>query len=125
MSRGPEEQLHRAVVQLIRAAMPVPPSGPYWFHPHNEGKRSKAEAGTARAMGQRSGNPDLWFVWHGEDRRPFAIELKAPGGYPTKNQRQAFEEITGAGAGHYICRSVEEVGQALSAEGVPLMRWPE
>jgi len=100
--------------------MPAPPQGPYWFHPHNEGWRSKAEAGVAKAMGQRAGNPDLWFVWHGEGRRPFAIELKAPKGRVSDNQQSAHQEIHQAGGGIHVCRKLDEVLEVLENEGVPL-----
>ena len=118
-TRGnPEEILQKQVVRYLELAVAPPPAGPFWFHPRNEGKRSKAEAGVAKAMGQRAGVPDLMFVWGGKPRRPFGLELKVGKRGATENQRQAHQEIRDAGGEVYVCRTLEEVAAALAAEGV-------
>lgn len=55
----PEENLHKACVQYLRASLPKP-----WlcWHTANGGGRSKAEAGILKAMGVLAGMPDLFVM---------------------------------------------------------------
>lgn len=115
--RHPELALHKAVVAYLRVACPQPPEGPLWWHTHNEGKRSKADAATAKAMGQWRGLPDLLLLWRG---RLHGIELKAGRGKLSPAQDRCHEALTLAGAVVTTCRSVEEVDGFLRACGVPM-----
>src|SRR4051812_13425406 len=74
--RRPEEQLHRAVVDLLSVYQS---RGLLAFcHPYNAGFRTKAEAGIGRSLGVRAGVPDL-LVWLPSGGH-FQIELKAGAG---------------------------------------------
>jgi len=108
-----EEQLHRAVVEYLRVA--IPPDGPVWLHPYNGGKRSKGEAGKGVALGVMPGAPDLLFL----SDRPFAIELKSHTGRVSPAQRDMHARLGAAGVPVFVCRSLDEVRAALSVMVVP------
>lgn len=131
----PEEQLHRACVAYLRAALPKP-----WivWHTPNGGGRSKAEAGILKAMGTLAGMPDLFvmgpggFMSPGTVPRLIAIEFKAPpkrlrsGGQskaaprlsPAQRARQA--DLGACGVPYLVIDDMAEMVQALRALGVPL-----
>jgi hypothetical protein len=112
--RRPEEQLQRAVVDLLtiyeaRGLLT-------YCHVPNGGVRSKAEAGVLRATGVRAGLPDL-LVWTRSSG--FAIELKSGAGKLSPAQIAWHATVTSLGHRVYVCRSVDDVEQVLRAEGVP------
>ena len=130
----PEEQLHKACVAYLRAALPKP-----WlcWHTANGGGRSKAEAGILKAMGVLAGMPDL-FVCGPSPSTPFmapiiiAIEFKAPpkrlrtGGpskarprlSPAQLARQA--DLGACGVPYLVIYDFADMVQALRALHVPL-----
>jgi len=135
-----EEQLHRAAVAYLRAALPKP-----WivWHTPNGGGRSKAEAGILKAMGVLAGMPDL-FVMGPTLKRELsdrtgvqtpnliAIEFKAPpkrlkaGGLskasprlsPAQRARQA--DLGSCGVPYLVIDDMADMIQSLRALGVPL-----
>lgn len=142
----PEEQLHRACVQYLRASLPKP-----WlcWHTANGGGRSKAEAGILKAMGVLAGMPDLFvmgptqtlkhsangvFTEFTTETHPvlIAIEFKAPpkrlrtGGLskasprlsPAQMARQ--QDLGACGVPYLVIDDMAEMVQALRALGVPL-----
>jgi len=140
----PEENLHKACVAYLRAALPKP--WDFWHTPNGGGRSSKAEAGILKAMGTRAGAPDLFVMgpsWvHPDDRdlgqkmacvpQLIAIEFKAPakrlrsGGPSTARPRlspaqMAFQAYLGAcGVPYLVIDDMAEMVQALKALGVPL-----
>lgn len=112
--KRPEEALHRAVAHFLRVALP--PEA-VWHHSPNGGGRSKAEAGIFKAMGTRPGWPDIEVVYCGF---VYFIELKAPGGRLSANQKTCHTSLRGAGTHIAICHRVEEVEGTLRGWGVPL-----
>jgi hypothetical protein len=111
----PEEQLHRACADLLRL---YEARGLLAFcHVPNGFGRTPAEAGIAKALGQRAGVPDL-LVWL-PGGRSFGVELKA--GKRLLSPAQQAWHATMAALGHRVavCRSLEDVQAALVAEGVP------
>jgi hypothetical protein len=111
----PEEQLHRAVVQLLQVYQN---RGLLTFcHPYNGGFRTKAEAGIGRALGVRAGVADL-LVWK-QGGGHFAIELKAGSGKLSPAQTAWHGTLSGLGHRIYVCRSVDDVERCLRAEAVP------
>jgi hypothetical protein len=112
-----EQALHRAVVEFMRLCVPPPPDGPWWTHPHNEGRRGRAEAGIAKAMGQQAGAPDIIGCHQG---RFFAIELKVPTGRLAPAQNRAHHAISLAGGVTSTCRSIDDVAGFLEGLGVRL-----
>lgn len=136
----PEEQLHKACVQYLRASLPKP-----WlcWHTANGGGRSKAEAGILKAMGVLAGMPDLFVMGPGSEvaarngvpslaPRVIAIEFKAPpkrlrlGGVskarprlsPAQMARQ--QDLGACGVPYLVIDDMAEMVQALRALGVPL-----
>lgn len=113
--RRPEQALHQAVARLLNSALP---STATWFHPANGGYRRKVEAMILKSMGVKAGVPDICLIWEG---RAYFIELKAPKGpKPTEHQENMMRELTAAGAAWILCRSVEQVIDALNGWGIPL-----
>lgn len=83
--KRPEEVLHRACLDYLRATLPKP-----WivWHTPNGGGRSKAEAGILKAMGVLAGMPDLFvlgpsglFTTHDGDPPMSGDELRRSGQY--------------------------------------------
>ncbi len=142
----PEEKLHRAAVEYLRATLPKP-----WivWHTPNGGGRSKAEAGILKAMGVLAGMPDLMVMGPNETTstahsglfttlsrhvhpRVIAIEFKAPpkplktGGVskalprlsPAQRARQA--DLGACGVPYLVIDDMADMVQSLKALGVPL-----
>ena len=135
----PEEKLHRAAVEYLRATLPKP-----WFcfHCPNGGGRSKAEAGILKALGVLAGVPDLLIIgppwlpagWENPpgQTRVIAIEFKAPpkplksGGVskalprlsPAQRARQA--DLGSCGVPYLVIDDMADMVQSLKALGVPL-----
>lgn len=114
----PETQLQIAAVNLLRYVLPV---GAVVHHSHNEGKRSKRDAGQAKAMGQRAGFADLVIFYKSTT---YFIEFKAPAdraaerraGRQTKEQKQFEADLAATGFPHYaIVTSIEELVGVLRA----------
>lgn len=113
--RRQEEQLQRAVVQLLQV---YEARGLLCFaHVPNGGYRSPAQAGAFKAMGVRSGVPDL-IVWTGEGHS-FGVELKAGRGKESDAQILFRSTLETLGHRVYVCWSVDEVEAALRLEHVP------
>ncbi|MQA65034.1 MAG: hypothetical protein GEU76_03900 [Alphaproteobacteria bacterium] len=109
-----EHDLHRSVAEYLTVALP---DDVYWFHPANEGKRTKWERGQFIKYGGKAGVPDLVFVVGGQAR---FIELKAEGGYLSPAQKLTIEQIADAGAAVEVCRSILDVQETLEAWGVKI-----
>ena len=110
----PEEQLHRACVQLLWVYETF---GRLTFaHCPNGGSRHPAEAAKLKAMGVRAGVPDL-LIWTPAGGH-FAIELKA--GRGTESDAQVLWRSTLESLGHrcYVCWSLDEVEAVLRLEGI-------
>jgi hypothetical protein len=110
-----EEQLHRAVVDLLRI---YENRGLLAFcHVGNGEWRHKATGGRLKAMGLRAGVPDL-LVW-ADGGRGFGVELKAGAG--KLSPAQTFWHATLETLGHrvYVVRSLDEMEAVLRAEDVP------
>lgn len=88
------------------------PAGAILHHSHNEGRRSKADAGTAKAMGQQPGFADLIILYLGV---VYFIEFKSGDGEQTPDQVRFEAGLHETGFTYYtIIRSVDEFVSALS-----------
>jgi hypothetical protein len=108
----PEQQLQRAVVQLLDLLYP-PGSGVVSFHPPNGGWRSKREAAIMAGLGVRAGVSDLVLLW---GAGAAVIELKAPGrglADCSTAQHAFLGWCTTAGIEAFVCDSVPAVERAL------------
>jgi len=113
--KRPEEQLHRAVVQLLQVYQS---RGLLTFcHVPNGGWRNPIEAAALKAMGTTPGVPDLllWLPGGGH----FAIELKAGAGKLSPAQAAWHDTVSSLGHRVYVCRSIDDVERCLRAEAVP------
>lgn len=64
--------------------------------------------------GRRAGEPDIYCVYRG---RFFALEVKRPGGKPTRLQALTLEKWERAGAVAAVVHSVAEVRAIIEGEG--------
>jgi hypothetical protein len=113
--RRPEEQLHRAVVQLLQV---YANRGLLTFcHVPNGGRRNPIEAAALKAMGTTPGVPDLlvWLPGGGH----FQIELKAKAGRLSAHQSAWISRMTDMGVAVHVVRSLDRLEALLRAEGVP------
>ena len=110
----PESVIARQVAAFLTIALPTDVQ---WTHIPHGGARSKAAAGRLRAEGVRKGAPDLLIVV--PNLGIAFVELKNSAGRLSREQRgwgQAIEATPGAF--FFVCRSVEEVEEALLSIGV-------
>jgi hypothetical protein len=109
----PETQLQIAAVNLMRLILP---EGAMIHHSHNEGKRSKREAGIAKAMGQRAGFADVMILYC---REVYFIEFKSPTGRQSASQKDFQIAAAIAGFPNYaIARSIDDTVAALRQWGL-------
>lgn len=110
--QDPETQLQIACVNLMRYVLPV---DAIVHHSHNEGKRTRRDAGIAKAMGQRAGFADLIILY---DRRAYFIEFKSPTGRQSRAQIDFEADLLATGFPHYeVVQSIEECVGVLQAWG--------
>ncbi len=102
-----ERTLHAAVARYLDLALP--PEA-VWHHAPMEGKRGWQAQRDLKVMGAKKGWPDLHILYEG---RSIFIELKAPGKYPTPEQRDMHQRLILAGAVVTVARSLEEVAGFL------------
>lgn len=118
---APEAMLQKAVLAYLAAALP-PQAGVFYSANLNgvflPGSRAKARV---KEMGVRPGLPDLCFIFLTGERigETYWIELKAPNGRPTAEQKVIVDALWAGGRGCYA-RSVEQVCAALVAWGFPV-----
>ena len=106
-----EEQLHRAVVDLLTGLCG---RGLLASAMCRTAVRGKDEAGVlkARVLGRRAGSADL------DPSSGFGIELKSGAGKLSPAQVAWHATITSLGHRVYVCRSVDDVERGLRAEAV-------
>ncbi len=113
MRRTDETDLHIAAVSLLEHVLP---KGAIVHHSHNEGKRSKRDAGLAKAMGQRPGFADLIILYR---NTVYFIEFKSKTGTQTVVQMYFEMDIRATDFKHYeIVRSLEELVAVLDGWGI-------
>ncbi len=107
-----EYLLHAIVADWLRLQCPHL----LWWHSHQSGRLSMAEAMKAKRMGRRAGVPDFTFILPGGQAA--FIELKAEDGRQTESQAVFEMQAKEAGAFYALCRSLPEVQGTLKAWGV-------
>jgi len=118
---GPEAMLQAAVAEWLQIVAPWgSPRAPFlWFSIPNESKRSQVQAMVLKAMGLRPGAPDLVFVWSGGVA---FVELKAGRNRQTSSQWVFEQACDTIGVPYRVCRSLDQVADALTEWGVGLPR---
>ena len=112
--RHPERELQISVAGWLDIALADPC---VWFHVPNGEKRSPRTAGLLKRMGVKAGVPDLFVFAPGI---VVALELKAGKGRATETQEAMLDRLNECGVHTAICKSIEQVEQALRFAGVPL-----
>ena len=84
--RSEEEDLQIACFSLVVMSQAAHPILRWMYHPPNGGGRSKATAGRLRAMGVRSGVPDLLCHMESGRWKGFAVEAKSAIGRLSEDQ---------------------------------------
>lgn len=107
-----EYLLHAAVADWLRYQHPKL----LFWHSHQSGRLSMAEAMKAKRMGRRAGVPDFTFILPGG--KAAFIELKADTGRQSDPQAVFEMQAKEAGAYYALCRSLPEVQGTLKAWGV-------
>ena len=108
-----EDQLHKSVKQFLDRCLPP---GAVWTTVFNEGKRGWKTQAKMKSHGVLAGWPDIQVFY---DQRVVFIELKAPKGVVSKNQKSAHKMLEDAGFPVYICRNIDDVQNSLSRH-IPL-----
>lgn len=109
-----EDQLHSNVVSALRIMLP---SNAVLHHSPNEGKRGWRAQSWLKRAGTRAGWPDIELIYDGKF---YGIELKAGTRKPTAIQAATHDDLWAAGARIKICRSIEDVIDALEGWKIPL-----
>lgn len=105
----PEEEIQKQVAQYLDWALPP---GFRWLHiPNQRGTRKQWENALLKAMGVKAGAADCLiftdtgrFIW---------IELKSNEGSLSKDQRAWRDWCHSIGVPWFLCRSVQDVFEAL------------
>lgn len=112
-----ETELQIAAVNLLSLILPA---GAMIHHSHNEGRRTKRDAGLAKAMGQRAGFADLIILWRGTT---YFIEFKSRTGKQSPAQKEFEADVVATGFPHYeIVRSIEQLVGVIRAWGLEARR---
>ena len=107
-----EARIQAAVVEWIRWCAPQT----VVFAIPNGGLRGKAEAARLRWTGVLAGIPDLAVL--APVGKVFFLEVKAPGGSLSAEQREMFHQLVALGIDAAIVRSVEDVRMAFREWGI-------
>lgn len=111
-----EDELQRFAAELLNLALP---KDWLWWHTPNEGYRTRAARGIAKAHGMRAGVPDVIIM--GPGGRIVMVELKTAKGTLSKAQRIFAAEALELGVTVHVARSPDEIMRVLvEEEGVPL-----
>ena len=83
------------------------------------GGGGKTRGAILKAMGLKSGWPDLILIYNG---KMLGLELKTPIGKLSKAQKAMHSALEAAGAAIAICRCTEDIVATLQAGEVPMRR---
>lgn len=112
MRLGPEDKLQLAVLEYIEVVL----NEPFLiWHTPNSGKRSMSEGLKFKMLGVVPGVPDLALL---TGRGLHFIELKAGKNRATEAQEDFMSYARSLGAGTAVCRSLDDVRNALRAWGI-------
>jgi len=111
--RANSEELIQAAVVLHLAVRSLP--GTVFWHTGNGGYRTAAEAGRFKALGVKSGVPDLLVLRAGQ---LYGLELKAHGGRLSPTQVDMLAELEAAGAVTAVAFGLDEALGVLERWGI-------
>jgi hypothetical protein len=108
-----EARIQAAIVEWVRLAAP----SALIFSIPNGGLRSRPEAARMRWTGLLAGAPDLIVI--AASGRAHFLEVKAPGGSLSRDQRDVHATLTALGCQPAIVRSIDDARRALRHWGIP------
>ena len=109
-----EDQEQMALINWARMQEKRYPELRLLFHIPNGGSRGKAEAGRFRAMGVKSGVPDLFLpVPHGSVHGLFIELTRTKGGRVSKDQQQWINQLWEQGYAAYVCCGWEQAARTI------------
>lgn len=114
--RDVEGPVQKAVLRYLRLTLPHG-----WIVTHVANKpRSRAQGGKEKALGATAGWPDLQILGPGPDGPSvWFMEIKAPGGRVSDEQRDLHSSLMDCGFSVRIIRSVEDARKAVSDWRLP------
>jgi hypothetical protein len=112
LDRNAEARIQAAIVEWIRLVAP----DLVVFHPPNGGLRNKAEAARLKWIGTLAGVPDLVVL--GRDGQCWLMEVKAPGGALSSEQRGLRDRWTALRIPFAVAKSIDDVRQAFKIWGI-------
>ena len=83
------------------------------FHVPNEGKRSKAAGGQLKAMGLKSGVPDIYLDFPAGKYHGLRIELKVEKNKPTQEQDRWLKNLNAVGYFAAVCYGAAQAERVL------------
>lgn len=104
-----EDDLHKEVITFLRRTLP---DAAIVHHSPNESKGNVQWYAKRRALGTVTGWPDLEVFYSGKS---LFLELKTPQGRVSTAQKQVHECLSRAGFTVAVCRSVDDVSNALAS----------
>jgi hypothetical protein len=118
-----ELQLHRSVAELLDYVLVHPVV--WTTFPAGWGKLGKATAGQLYGAGLKRGLPDI-LIWAIRGNKKYeyrdpvciGIELKAGKNTTSPAQRELFARLLEVGVETYVCKSIDEVIDALDDAGI-------
>lgn len=120
MTDATETQIHRAAVQYFNLALdPLV----IWFHPANGGYRRRTEARIFKGLGVKAGVSDLLLIYRtrpANELKVLCIEIKSESGRQTEMQTDFACRCAYLGVPYVICRSLDDVIEAVKTFGVPM-----
>ncbi len=116
----PEAQLHRAVAAYLRLALKPPTIWTTIGH----GGGGKVRGAQLKGLGMQAGWPDILVLHPSNDMATdctiLGIELKAPKGVQSADQKAIERAFDRANAFYRVCRSLRDVDSALAEAGIEM-----
>ncbi len=112
----PEEKLQIDVAEYLEYALPPPLR--FWHTPNQRGTRAKFEARILKAMGVKPGIGDILI---GGWRTLIWIELKSKTGRLEPEQKDWRDWCNSVGIPWFLCRSIDDVVEALESLQIRLL----
>jgi hypothetical protein len=115
-----ENKLHRSVAKTLNKILP---QKVFWTSievSNGRGKNGRWHQQDLKARGVKTGFPDILIMWNDESLRGMCIELKWGYNKPTETQTKVHDELCKKlNIPTVVCRSIDEVLQALDVYEVP------
>lgn len=114
--RNPEARLQRAVASYLSLVLP----DKVMWSAIGHGGGGKIRGAQLKAMGLRRGLADFYIAWYTiNGQQTLWIELKSKDGRQSDEQKQFQTCVTNIGHSYHVCRSIDNVVNAIILCGVP------